>query len=115
MILDMKRMVIEMQRRGIAPLNAGVGTCIECLRATIWITEHRSKDDIVLEAGESYVISREGLAVVQALQEALVGFRAPEARIPEAGLGTLIERLRAGWWVRAAGVRSTTIAAPRTA
>jgi hypothetical protein len=28
MILDMKRMVIEMQRRGIAPLNAGVGTCI---------------------------------------------------------------------------------------
>jgi len=65
MIMDMKRMVIEIQRRGIAPLNTGVGTCIECLRGTIWVTEHRSKDDIILEAGESYVISRKGLVVVR--------------------------------------------------
>jgi len=114
MIMDMKRMVIEIQRRGIAPLNTGVGTCIECLRGTIWVTEHRSKDDIILKAGESYVISRKGLVVVQALHNALVEFRAPEARKPEAGLTTWMERVREGWSARGAGMNSR-LSEPRTA
>jgi hypothetical protein len=77
MILDMERVVIELEYRGIVPVEGVAGTRIDCLRGRIWITERRSTDDIVLEAGESYVTSRSGVAVVQALREALVGLRAP--------------------------------------
>ena len=77
MILDLKRGVIELEYRGIVPVKDAVGTRIDCLRGRIWITEHGSIDDIVLEDGESYVISRGGIAVVQALRGALIGLRAP--------------------------------------
>jgi Protein of unknown function (DUF2917) len=61
MILDMKRVVIELEYRGIVPVEDAPGTRIDCLRGRIWITERGSTDDIVLEPGESYVISRGGV------------------------------------------------------
>jgi Protein of unknown function (DUF2917) len=110
-ILPMKRMVIELQHREIVPLKDAVGTRIDCLRGQIWITEWRSMDDIVLEAGQWYVISRGGVALVQALREALVGFWAPAVRQAGGGLASLVERLRSQWAARAAG-RYAAIAQP---
>jgi hypothetical protein len=97
MILDMKQATIELEYRGIVPVEDAVGTRIDCLRGRIWITERGSTDDIVLEAGESYVTSRGGVAVVQALREALVGLRAPAVRPAGAGLVTWLVRLRSRW------------------
>jgi len=92
MVFDLKQVVIELEYRGIVPVKDAVGTRIDCLRGRIWITEHRSTGDIVLEAGESYEISRGGIAVVQALREALVALRAPA--VTQAGAG-LAARFRA--------------------
>jgi hypothetical protein len=100
MILDMERVVIELEYRGIVPVEGIPGTRIDCLRGRIWITERGSTDDIVLEAGESYVTSRGGVAVVQALREALVGLRAPAVRRASA---TWVERLWSQWAAQAAG------------
>src|SRR5262245_22276287 len=91
MIMDMERLVIELERRGVVPMKDAVGTRIDCLRGQIWITEHGSREDQVLEAGESYVISRDGLAVMQAFRDALVGIRAPAVR--PAGLVTWVGQL----------------------
>ncbi len=77
MILNMNRVVIELGYRGIVPVEDAKGTRIDCLHGRIWITEHGSTDDIVLEAGKSYEISNGGVAVVQALRDALVALRAP--------------------------------------
>ena len=92
MLFDLKQVVIELEYRRIVPLKDAEGTRIDCLRGRIWITEHRSTGDIVLEAGESYEISRGGIAVVQALREALVALRAPA--VTQAGAG-LAARFRA--------------------
>ncbi len=103
MIVDMKRMVIELEYRGIVPVEDAMGTRIDCLRGRIWITEHGCTDDIVLEAGQSYEISRGGVAVVQALREALVALRAPAVLQAGVGLGARVERLWSPWAARAAG------------
>jgi Protein of unknown function (DUF2917) len=101
-ILDMKRVVIELEYRGILPMKDALGTRIDCLGGRIWITEWGCTDDIVLEAGESYVISRGGVAVVQALREALVGLRAPAVHRAGAQIATRVERLWSQWAARAA-------------
>jgi len=99
MIVDTKRVVIELEYRGLVPLTDALGTRIICLRGRIWITQHGSRDDIVLEAGESGEISRPGLALVQALADALVALNAPAAPRASAGLaprlGQLWDRLAA--------------------
>jgi Protein of unknown function (DUF2917) len=102
MILDMERVVIDLEYRGVVPVEGIAGTRIDCLRGRIWITERGSTDDIVLEAGEWYITSRSGVAVVQALREALVGLRAPAVR--HAG-ATWVERLWSQWAAQAAGGR----------
>jgi len=81
-VLDTKRTVIELKHRGVIPVEDAVGTRIDCLRGRIWITELGCTDDIVLEADESYEIERDGVAVVQALRDAVVVVRAPT--VPDA-------------------------------
>jgi hypothetical protein len=83
MVVDTKRVVLELEYRGLVPLTDALGTRISCLTGRIWITQHGSRDDIVLEAGESGEISHPGLAVVQALRAARVALQAPAAsRVP---------------------------------
>jgi Protein of unknown function (DUF2917) len=103
MIFDMKRVVIELEYRGIVPVKDAMGTRIDCLRGRIWITE-RGTDDVVLEAGQSYEVSRGGVAVVQALREALVALRAPAVpKAAGAGLAARVERLWRAWPAGGAG------------
>jgi len=88
MVLDMKRAVIELEHREVIPVKDAVGTRIHCLRGRIWITELRCTEDIVLEASESYEIERVGVAVVQALRDAVVVLCAPT--VPRAGLAAAV-------------------------
>jgi Protein of unknown function (DUF2917) len=101
MILDMERVVIELAYREIVPVENAVGTRVDCLSGRIWITEQGCTDDIVLEAGESFELARGGVAVVQALREGFVAFRAPAVRQAEAALAARIERLWSRWTARA--------------
>jgi hypothetical protein len=96
MIVDMKQMVIELDQRGIASVEAARGARIDCLCGRIWITEHRSPGDIVLEAGESYELSR-GVAVVQALREAHVALRATTISPSRAELAGRVQQLWSRW------------------
>jgi Protein of unknown function (DUF2917) len=103
--------IIELEHRGIVPVEDAVGTQIDCLRGRIWITEMGSMDDIVLEAGQRYVISRGGVALVQALREALVGLRAPAVRQAGGGLATWVEQIWSQWATREA-VRHPALPGP---
>jgi hypothetical protein len=109
MMLDMKRVVIDVEYRGILPIGDAAGTQIDCLQGWIWITEQGCAGDIVLEAGESYEISRSGVAVVQALREAVIALRAPAPSQDGAALASSVERL---WSRRTAGGMHTFIAQP---
>jgi hypothetical protein len=39
-----------------------------CLRGALWITQEQSTSDVLLEAGESFVIDQPGLTLVMALR-----------------------------------------------
>lgn len=99
MVLNVKRMVMELEYRGITSVQVGAGSGIDCVRGRIWITEQGGTDDIVLEAGDSYEFARSGVAVVQALREAMVGLRAPELRCGD-GIAARLVR----FWRRSAAL-----------
>lgn len=77
MFSGLKRVVIEIERRGIVPVAASTGASIGCLRGRLWITELGCIKDILLEAGGTHVIVRDGEVLVQALRDAIVRLEAP--------------------------------------
>lgn len=83
------------------------GATVTVVRGRIWITQDSDRRDVVLDAGESFVIDRPGLAVVQAFGAACVGVT-PQASAEEDRLTTvrraqrLRQRVLAGWLRRAA-------------
>lgn len=46
-------------------LNDAAGTYVRCLRGIIWITVASEPDDVFLSAGQSYLIPRNGLSLVE--------------------------------------------------
>jgi len=55
-------------------LRDGTGGTICCRTGTVWITEENQPRDVVLEAGACHRLSQRGVALVQALGDALVSF-----------------------------------------
>jgi len=51
-------------------LHDRAGDRIECVAGVLWITQDRDPRDIVLRAGESFRLDRDGRAVVFALADA---------------------------------------------
>jgi hypothetical protein len=47
-------------------IDNGEGVTVECLEGAIWITRSNDPRDIVLEAGQSFVLDKPGLALVNA-------------------------------------------------
>jgi hypothetical protein len=102
MVIGTKRVVMELEYRGIVQAENAVGTRIDCLRGRVWITEHGSPADIVLEAGESHLIAHPGRAVVQALRDAVVAVRAPAVVNTGAGVAARSARRWSRWTAPAA-------------
>jgi len=89
MVLNMNRVVMELEYRGIIPVEVGMGSRIDCVRGSIWVTEQKGADDVVLNAGDFHEFSRGGVAVVQALREARVALRGPAPRREAGGAARL--------------------------
>jgi hypothetical protein len=49
-----------------------LGSTICCNEGAVWITEENVPEDVVLEAGHCYRLSRKGLALVHAFGDASV-------------------------------------------
>jgi hypothetical protein len=48
------------------------GTTLRVTRGTLWITQDRDVNDIVLAAGDTWTIERDGLTLVEAQADAIV-------------------------------------------
>jgi len=53
-------------------LNDAAGTRVRCLRGTIWITVVNEPDDVFLRSGQSYLISRNGLSLVERIDNSTI-------------------------------------------
>lgn len=73
-------------RRALLPLQGGTGLAVGVFSGSVWITEENGPDDHVLQAGESMVLRRPGLALVEGLQDSqLILFESGEPTGRRAG------------------------------
>ncbi len=53
-------------------LDNARGTPLHVTRGTLWITQERSYDDVILQEGDHWVVERAGRTVIQAQSDASV-------------------------------------------
>jgi hypothetical protein len=58
---------LHLAAREILKIHDGAGLLVRCLRGALWITQANDPDDIVIHHGQSFVVDRSGLALVNAL------------------------------------------------
>ena len=71
----------------------GKGTRISARRGTVWITQDNDLRDVVLSAGESFVLDHPDTAIVQALDRAEILIMPPTSGILPAPTPTFSQRL----------------------
>lgn len=57
---------VHLRAREVLDIRDGQGLAVRCLSGALWITQDGDSDDIVLKAGECFVLDRPGLALVTA-------------------------------------------------
>jgi len=60
-------------------VRRGSGHAIVCHSGSLWVTQHRDPRDIVMGAGESFALDRNGLVLVQALEQSAISIAPPAA------------------------------------
>lgn len=61
-------------------VRGGAGYAIVCHAGSVWVTQEGDPRDFLLRAGESVVLERNTVALVQAFEQSAVGVVAPAAR-----------------------------------
>jgi hypothetical protein len=56
----------QLRAREVLDIRNGQGLAVRCLGGALWITQDGDTDDIVVKAGECFVLDRPGLALVSA-------------------------------------------------
>jgi hypothetical protein len=87
---------IGLQRGAVARLQDARGMRLRVETGTVWITHERRRDDVMVQAGETYCIEHDGTTVVSALGRrfALVSIEPPRPVPPSP---TFLERLDRFW------------------
>lgn len=52
----------------------GRGSAMHCLAGSVWVTQDGDPRDIVLTAGDSFTLDRDGVAIVYATSDAAIAF-----------------------------------------
>ena len=75
MRMSLNEVKLGLERRQNMSLVQAVGTRITCVSGCLWLTQHRDARDIVLAAGESFVLDRPGVAVIEAIRPSTLAIR----------------------------------------
>jgi len=72
MLYPTSQVEVSLLRRHILRFTDAAGLRLRVLAGTLWVTQEREPDDIVLEPGQSFVLTRQGQTVISALKNARV-------------------------------------------
>jgi hypothetical protein len=76
----------RLRAREVLDIRNGQGLVVRCLAGALWITQAGDTDDIVLKAGQCFVLDRPGLALVTApVGSATVVIEQPSRGVPCTG------------------------------
>ena len=83
-LLDIKPIVLA--KRTVHRIENGKGAEVFCLKGTVWLTQEGDPRDVILGAGQSFLLDRKGVAVAYALKDAAIAVGVPGhiAPAPEA-------------------------------
>ena len=56
----------HLRAREVLNIRDGRGLAVRCVTGALWITQDGDTDDVVLKAGQCFVLDRRGLALVSA-------------------------------------------------
>jgi Protein of unknown function (DUF2917) len=59
-------LLVHLNHRELLDINNGQGLAVACIAGTVWITQSHDARDIVINAGETFVLDKQGLALVAA-------------------------------------------------
>ena len=76
--LDQDGLCLKPQQ--ILKVRSGSGHTIVCHNGSVWLTQHGDGRDIVLGPGDSFALDRNGLALVQALEQSAISIAPPALR-----------------------------------
>ncbi len=68
----------EIARNKILEVKQAFGVTIECLEGSVWVTLDGDSRDVVLEAGQSFVVDRDQRTLLQALDAARIRLIEPK-------------------------------------
>jgi hypothetical protein len=82
-----------LERGQTVNLSNARDTHVECESGVLWLTQYDDRNDVVLKAGESFVVDHDGLSIVQVFEHAKIRFTGPHTTHESTVLETLLHRL----------------------
>jgi hypothetical protein len=68
--MDMPRpstdLLVQLNTRELLDITDGEGLAVACVGGVVWVTQSDDPRDIVLKAGETFILDKQGLALVAA-------------------------------------------------
>ena len=102
--------IVDLAARETLSLPDVRGTTLRVTRGTLWITQQDDTQDIVLRAGDNWVVERNGLTLVEAQNDAtFCAIGGDLARMPVRGLTAAAAP---HWWTRVADAAARFFATP---
>ena len=89
MRLELNQEMLGLRPRELLRIRGVAGHALVCHSGSVWLTQHGDGRDILLGAGERFVLDRDGVALLQAFEQSSVGLA------PGAAARSVAARLRA--------------------
>jgi hypothetical protein len=70
MNIELDNSILSLAPDGMVALRDAQRTRVTCVSGSLWITEDSQGCDVILEAGDSFVLKRPGLTLIMALEPA---------------------------------------------
>jgi hypothetical protein len=74
MRIELESAAVRLLRGKTIRVRNGAGHTLLAHEGSVWITEENSIRDVVLEAGQSFELTRPGIAIVEAFDDASISF-----------------------------------------
>jgi hypothetical protein len=89
MEIRLDQTAVKLAEHNTISIVDGKGARIAVTEGSVWITQDHDPRDVMLTAGESFVLDRNGKTIVEALRDAEVALDAPSLR-----LSSVVSRIR---------------------
>ena len=81
MNLELTQDGLCLKPKQLLKVRGGIGHSVVCHSGSVWLTQYRDRRDIVLREGGAFALDRDGLALVQALEQSAISIAPSATRI----------------------------------